>query len=47
MLLSDFFIGKLLPNFDLENMISTYMETIFHGKNGPNSPKEIQGARFE
>jgi len=32
-----FFTSKILPNFDLKNMIST-MQSIFMQKNGPNSP---------
>jgi hypothetical protein len=32
-----FFFGKILPNFGLKNMISTYTKD-FPWKNGPNSP---------
>jgi len=28
--------GEISPNFDLKNMISTYKQRIFHGKNGQN-----------
>jgi hypothetical protein len=32
------FNGKVLPNFDLKNMISTYTKDFSWGKNGPNLP---------
>jgi hypothetical protein len=32
-----FFIGKILPNFYLKNMVfDLTVQRIFHGKNGPN-----------
>jgi hypothetical protein len=44
-----FFWGKILPNFNLKNTISTYRKDFFHGKNDPNSQdsKEINNySRF-
>jgi hypothetical protein len=31
-------LGKIKPNFNLKNMILTYREEFFHGKNGSNLP---------
>jgi hypothetical protein len=28
------FIGKISPNFNLKNMISTYTQVFYHGENG-------------
>ncbi len=28
---------RILPNFNLKNIITTYTQTIFYGKNDPNS----------
>ncbi len=32
------FTSQILPNFNLKNMVSTYMQRVFHCKNGPNFP---------
>jgi hypothetical protein len=32
------FTSKFLPNFNLKNMVSTYIQRVFHWKNGPNLP---------
>ncbi len=38
-LISVFLFGvKILLNFNLKNIILTYIERKFHGKNDPNSP---------
>jgi hypothetical protein len=34
--------NRISPNFDLKNMISTYVQRILHGKNGRNSPEAIK-----
>jgi len=33
-----FLCGDTSPNFDLKNMILSFIQMNFHGKNGPNSP---------
>jgi len=32
------FTSKFLPNFNLKYMVSTYIQRVFHWKNGPNLP---------
>jgi hypothetical protein len=40
-----FFLSEILPNFDLENIIST-IQRIFHEKNGPNLP-DFEERKFQ